>query len=192
MGEQNYTLESDLKETQLMVEALLPYVYEEELYGRVGMNTPRLTLGSVLLRLHRLWALRGQMSASQAALVEQLVNQHENVRQSWESHYLKKLVQEAAARLRDIETYLGECKEDPKLCANAYMPEALRRTMIEEILTALPEAERQISGLEMKARQIDGGLRRYVRGSDFIWSSLLQPLYPAEAYWWLYSRPPQA
>ena len=48
---------------QAVWQELVPYVYEDELYGRVGMNMPSLTLGVVLLRLHRLRA-RANLSPS--------------------------------------------------------------------------------------------------------------------------------
>jgi hypothetical protein len=191
MGEQNYSIDSDLKEAQIMTSALTPYVYEEELYGKVGASMPRLTLGALLLRLRRLETLRGKMNSAQVGLLDQIEAQHESVRREWTTHYNQKLVQEASARLRDMQTYLKECREDPKACAGAYMPEALRRTMIQEVIQAAPEAELQGSDVAMRVKEVDGGLRRYVQKSDFIWSDILRAAYPVETYWWLYSRPPR-
>jgi hypothetical protein len=190
MGEQNYSIDTDLKEVQAMTAALVPYVYQEELYGKVGANLPRLTLGAVLLRLRRLQALRGQMNAGQAALVDQVVAQHDSVHSEWGTHYVKKCAQELTARTRDMMTYLKECREEKRLCASAYMPEALRRTMVEEILTVMPEADLQSSGLMMRVKEVDSGLRRNGRETDFIWTEVLRPIYPQQPFWWLYSRPP--
>jgi hypothetical protein len=187
MGEQNYSIDSDLKEAQTMAAALNPYIYEDELYGKVGANLPQLTLGALLLRLRRLQVLRGQMSASQKTVLEQIIAQHNSVHREWTSHYNKKLEQEVNARARDIQTYLKECREEPKLAAGAYMPEALRRTMIEEILNTMPDA----ASVKMKVKEVDSGLRRVVQKSDFIWSAVLRPIYPEASYWWLYSRPPR-
>lgn len=185
MGEQNYSIDSDLKEAQAMTAALTPYIYEEELYGKIGASMPRLTLGAILLRLHRLQALRGQMNAEQSALLDQIQAQNDNARSEWGSHYVKKLEQEIGARTRDMQAYLKECREDPKLCAGSYMPEALRRTMIQEILNVSPNSDAR-----MKVKEVDSGLRRVARNADFIWSEMLRPAYPKETYWWLYSRPP--
>jgi hypothetical protein len=187
MGEQNYSIEGDLKEAQAMTAALTPYVYEKELYGKIGSNLPRLTLGAVLLRLRRLQALRGQMSAQQAAAFDRAVAQHESIRREWTSHYDKKLEEEVASRVRDIQSYLKECREEPKLAAGAYMPEALRRTMIEEILNVMQDT----ASVKMRVKETDSGLRRIGQETDFIWSPVLRAIYPPESYWWLYSRPPQ-
>ncbi len=188
MGEQNYSIDTDLKEAQAMTAALVPYVYEDELYAKVGTNMPRLTLGAVLLRLRRLDALRGQMNAQQIAILDQVLAQHDSARKEWGTHYVKKCVQEVTSRTRDIMTYLKECREDTKSCASAYMPEALRRTMIEELLSVLPEAE--LSSVSMKVKEADSGLRRNGRESEFLWSEVLRPVYPQKPYWWLYNRPP--
>lgn len=187
MAEQNYSIERDLKELQAMADALVPYVYEGELYGRVGMNMPSLTLGAVLMRLHRLRALEDKLTPAQRALLDQAEAQVDSVRREWNSHYQKKLVREAEARMRDIMAYMREAQDSPQSAANAYLPEALRRTMIQEILNALPDE----TALAARARLVDSELRRYVADSDFIWAGDLQPVYPAEPYWWLYKRPRQ-
>ncbi|MBZ0288907.1 MAG: hypothetical protein K8I30_14920, partial [Anaerolineae bacterium] len=153
MSEQNYSIERDLKEAQAMASALVPYVYEDELYGRVGMNMPSLTVGAILLRLRRLRALQGQLSPAQLDILQNIEAQVHSVSQEWSGHYQKKLVREAEARLRDIMTYAREAKESPRTAANAYMPEALRRTMIEEIVDAMSISERE--GLLSKVHQVD-------------------------------------
>lgn len=187
MSEQNYTIERDLRELEAMAGALVPYVYEDELYGRVGLNMPSLTLGAVLLRLRRLRALAGDMSQSQLAALRQAESQVQAAKREWNSHFQKKLAREADARLRDIVTYTREASESPRIAANAYLPEALRRTMIQEIVAALPDD----SDLAGRVRQADSKLRAYLEDADFIWSSDLQPVYPAQTYWWLYKRPRQ-
>lgn len=191
MAEQTYPVERELKEAQEMASALVPYVYEDVVYGKIGMNMPPLTIGNLLLRTRRLRAMRDHMSASQAAALEKLESQHEATRHEWSVAYSKKLIREAEIRLRELNTYFGECKEDPRLCANAYLPEAQRRTILYEILEALPAADLRDSGLEMKVKSADSSLRRYVKPSNFVWTSALQAVYPQDTFWWLYSRPPQ-
>lgn len=130
MTEHTYSIDLDLKEVTAMVDAFVPYVYEDELYGRVSMNLPRMTPGAVLLRLRRLNALRDRMSAAQTGVLEASERQFEQASTEWGVAYGKKLAQEAESRLRDIQIYVTECRDDPRLAANAYLPEALRRTMI--------------------------------------------------------------
>lgn len=189
MGEQNYSIDTDLKEVKAMVEALTPYIYQDVLYGEIGLSSARLTPGAVLLRLGRLRTLRSQMNASQGAAFDQIDTQHASIHKEWNMAYSKKLLQEADTRLRDIHTYINECKEDPRACANAYMPEALRRTIIQEILTTLPAADRANANLDGRIKATDEMLRRFVKEPGFIWSEILRPVYPQETYWWLYGRP---
>ncbi len=190
MAELNYSIDLDLKEVKAMVENLVPYIYEDNLYGNISTDSARLTPGSVLLRLRRLGALRSQMNEAQAALYDKLKAQNDTVRKEWGVAYGKKMVTEAESRLRDLQTFIKECKEDPKLCANAYNPEALRRTIVAEIISALP-ADVDQSGLKNALISVDSGLRRNIRETPFIWAQVLQPIYPQEQYWWLYGRPPQ-
>ncbi|MBN8618111.1 MAG: hypothetical protein J0L63_04350 [Anaerolineae bacterium] len=190
MAEVNYSIDLDLKEVKAMVDHLVPYIYEDDLYGKITLDSARLTPGAILLRLRRLNALRDQMSTAQAAQLDRISATNDKVRQEWAVAYGRKMVREAEARLRDLNTYLKECKDDPRLCANAYLPEALRRTMVAEILDALP-AEVDGSALKTSAKSVDSGLRRYVEETDFLWDRTLMPIYPAEAYWWLYNRPPK-
>jgi hypothetical protein len=191
MTEQTYSIERDLKEARSMLKAMVPYIYEGELYGKLGMNMPSLTPGALLLRLRRLRALQSQLTPAQAADLEQLEAEHEALRKEWSTHYHKKLTQEIEARTRDISIYAKECDDDPRTCANSYLPEALRRTIVQEIMGIYPASELHSSGLEGKIKQADSGLRRFVRPSSFVWDEALKPVYPQETYWWLYNRPPQ-
>jgi hypothetical protein len=191
MTEQNYSIDRDLKEAQTMLKAMVPYIYEGELYGKLGMNMPSLTPGALLLRLNRLRALHDRLTPAQASTLEKLEAEQEALRKEWSTHYQKKLQQEIEARARDISIYAKECDDDPRTCANSYMPEALRRTIIQEITGVFPDSELQSSGLGAKIKQADSSLRRFVRASSFVWDDALKPVYPQETYWWLYNRPPQ-
>ncbi len=190
MAELNYSIDLDLKEVKAMVENLVPYIYEDELYAKINMDSARLTPGSILLRLRRLELLRDQMNTAQREQLDKSAAQNEAIRTEWAVAYSKKMLREVESRLRDLQTYIQECKEDPKLCANAYNPEALRRTIIAELMSALPP-DADSTAVTSTLRSVDGGLRRNVRETSFIWADVLQPAYPHDSFWWLYGRPPQ-
>ena len=95
MAEVNYSIDRDLKEVKAMVDNLVPYIYEDELYGKINIDTARLTPGSILLRLRRLGALHDQMNESQAAEFDKVNAQHEALRKEWGVAYGKKMVREA-------------------------------------------------------------------------------------------------
>jgi hypothetical protein len=187
MSELTYSIDKDLKEAQAMVGALVPYIYENELYGHLGYNMPSLTLGALLLRLRRLHDLGERLTDAQLASLRPLESQHLTLRKEWSSHYDKKLAREAEIRLRDIQTFCHECRDDPQGCASAYLPEALRRTLVHEILQVLPNP----GSLDFQLKKTDFLLQGQVRPADFIWDRQLQPVYPADVFWWLYRRPPQ-
>lgn len=198
MAETTYNLEQDLREAQAMADALVPYVYEDQVYGKVGSGgmfsssqMPSLTLGALLMRLRRLHALEDQMSDSQRAALAAVDQQHESVRNEWTQHYNNKLTQEALSRLKAITQYFEECRDDPRACASAYLPEALRRTIAQEIAEVLKRSGIPSDEVIRAMRTADGGLRRYAQPSAFIWAQALEPVYPQNPYWWLYARPPQ-
>src|SRR5512145_2022426 len=184
MAEQNYSIERDLREVHAMVEALVPYVYEDELYRMLGGSLPSLTLGAVLLRLRRLRGLRGRMTHAQAEQFQTIEAKHEAIREEWATHYNQKLLREVEGRLNNLHAYFKECDDDPRLCANSYLPEALRRTIIQEILTELPDQEIRAAGLHTKFQKADTRMRRYLRPSSFVWDAVLKPAYPDNIYWW--------
>lgn len=196
MSTTKYTLTRDLEEAKALADNLLPYVYGEELYGSIGgkfgsSSMPSLTIGALLLRLRRLHALESNLTEPQKALLASIDAQNENVHSEWTQHYNNKLVAEANSRLKVIERYFDECTDDPRTCANNYLPEALRRTIVEDILAALERYNASTSELERAAKSIDSGLRRFVQPAEFIWAKELQPAYPQDVYWWLYTLPPK-
>lgn len=196
MSTTKYSLTRDLEEAKALADNLIPYVYGEELYGSVGgmfgsSSMPSLTIGALLLRLHRLHALESSLTDDQKSLLASIDAQNESVHNEWTQHYNNKLVTEANSRLKMTERYFADCTEDPRSCANNYLPEALRRTVVEDIIAALQRYNASTSELERAARSVDSGLRRFVQPADFIWAQELQPAYPQDIYWWLYALPPK-
>lgn len=196
MPEASYSIDHDLEEAKALAEHLVPYVYEGELYGSIsGMfgssSLPRLTIGALLLRLHRLRALADQLSASQQTLLSQVEAQKEQVRSEWTIHYNDKLTQEALSRLKMIERYFGDCEEDPRTCAANYLPEANRRTIVAAIEEELARTGADAQAVTSYAAKVDARLHRYAKPSTFIWAAALQTAYPVDEYWWLYARPPR-
>lgn len=198
MSETIFDLARDLREAQAMANALVPYVHEDALYGKVGGGglfgasaMPSLTIGALLMRVRRLRALEDQLSAPERGTLDAIEGQIDSVRREWTLHFSEKLVKEANSRLRAIEQYFKECEDDPRLCAGAYLPEALRRTIVQEIVMALAHYELPVTDLQRSMRQVDSKLRRYTEPSEFVWAAPLQPAYTNPPFWWLYAKPPQ-
>ncbi len=196
MTEANYSIDRDLAEAKSMADHLEPYVYGDQLYGNIGgmfstSATPSLTIGAFLMRLHRLRALEGQLSAAQKATLSEIEASNEHAQKEWGVHYNEKMINEANSRLKMIETFFGDCQEDPRSCATNYMPEALRRTIVQDIANEVERLNLPSDDLDKNLRRIDSQLHRFTEKSDFIWGAELQSAYPSNAYWWLYARPPR-
>jgi hypothetical protein len=194
MSERKYSIDNDLKEAQKMVEALEPYVYQNQLYmpisgGGIFSPMPALTIGAALLRLRRLRALHDQLSASQQATVGALADHNDKVWAEWRVHYEKKLVEEANSRLKLMSSYIQDCKEDARACASNYPAEALRRTIVQEIIVFMDEQNIHSAEIDRGAARVDSAWRNYVKPGGFLWAPVLEPVYPKEPFWWLYSEP---
>jgi hypothetical protein len=60
-----YNIDHNLDVLVAMASNLTPYLYEDELFGQISNNFPKLTLGGLLMRLHELRHLLGEMSDKQ-------------------------------------------------------------------------------------------------------------------------------
>ncbi|MDX2074801.1 MAG: hypothetical protein SFZ02_00090 [bacterium] len=190
---EQYNLEQDLKELEAMVSHLAPYLKSSELYGNAGggffSKMPALTIGAVVMRLRRLEELRISLTTAQRDRFDKAKQSHEAVYREWKTHYEKKLLREAHSRLDAMRTFFEECENDPRLCAQVYSPEVLRRTIVQEIILHMNDISLTDETLPTKITGVDGRLRRYVRPNDFFWDKTLETAYPQADFWWLYQRP---
>ncbi len=190
----NYSIRKDLSEVKQMVDALEHYLRGDEVYGNVGGlfgsgNMPRLTVGMILLRLRRLEALKDEMKDSQHEKLDSVQQAFDVVRGEWSSFYNDKMLKEANSRLELIKQYFQECMENPSMCASGYKPEALRRTVVQELLHEMEERHIESAELRSKVAEADGYLRQYADQTGFIWSDVLEAVYPEADYWWLHRFP---
>ncbi len=192
----NYSLEKDLKELAKMGDSIEKYVPSNELYMSVGgggffsaSNMPQLTTGAFLLRLRRLTHFRDQMTSVQEATLDKAIVQHDSVRKEWAVHYEKKAIREGLSRLKSMNEFFRECRDSMKLCANAYPTEALRRTIVQELVMAMDDYGYDKHEVITQTHKTDGELRRWITAGEFIWSETLQAVYPQDSFWWLYGRP---
>ena len=189
-----FDLERDLTQLERMTENLTDYLLGAALYMPVGgyfraSTMPQLTLGALLLRRRRLLELRSSLKRSQAARLDAALRLHDTAQADWTVHYEKKLKQEAPARLKLMRAFFADCRESPRDCAAAYPVEALRRTLVQEILLATDEFGYDGGELAAPVQQTDLALRRFLHAGDFIWSPRLEPVYPRDGFWWLYGSP---
>lgn len=179
-----------------MADSLVPYVYEDALYGHSGRgfwgsgNMPALTVGALLLRLRRLVVLEARLSPAQRDLLSQVVKAHEAVRAEWKVAYVEKLHREGASRLKAMHVFFEECHDNPRQCRSIYLPEAHRRAIVQEVSLALTALGEPHEELARSMRAIDGKLRRVTEPAEFLWEPDLAQVYPQPEFWWLYAIPP--
>lgn len=194
---ESYKPERDLKEAVAMAKALEDYIRQDELYGHVsgGMfgsgAMPKLTVGALLMRLRRLQALRDALSPEQREQLDVAIVRHRQVQREWAVHYEGKLVKEALSRLGAMNHFIEECRDNLRLCAGAYRPEALRRTIVQEIKREMNRLNIASEAVDTKLRGTDARFRALLRPHDFLWDELLRPIYDQQEFWWLYQAPPE-
>ena len=186
-----YSLKRDLDELINMSHKLKEYILGDALYMPVGGgffrgNTPDLTIGAFLLRRRRLTLLRDRLDLEAQAELDAALARHDSLQEGWRLHYEKKLTREVVARLKLIGAFVRDCAENPRDCASAYPVEAMRRTIMQEILLAMDEFDYDRREMTTRIQGADAALRRYCRPGPFIWAAELAPLYAPDAFWWLY------
>lgn len=190
-----YSLARDLDELERMVERLGDYLLGNEMYLSIGggvfrgLSRPQMTIGALLLRRRRLSHLRARLKRADGMRLDAALLEHDDLQREWTLHYEQKLLREVPMRLRVMAAFFRECSENPRDCGGAYPVEALRRTIVGEILMAMTEFGYEKKEMTAAARPADQALRRLLHAGDFIWSPILEPVYPRETFWWLYGRP---
>lgn len=184
-----YDLEADLRALEAMAANLTPYLYEKELFGTITSTLPRLTIGGILLRLHRLEALREHLDHNQAQRLRDARLNFEQARSEWAVHYEGKISQELGSRLRSFESYLEEYNSNSREGHDNYPIQATRRTILHHLQAEAQARNIWDEELADQLRQCDKHLREVSGGEHFIWAAILEPVYPSPPYWWLYSEP---
>lgn len=193
-----YSLARDLDELEQMVERLGDYLLGDAMYLSIGggffrgSSTPQMTIGALLLRRRRLSHLRAKLKRADGIRLDAALAQHADLQREWTLHYEKKLRREVPMRLKVMAGFFRECSENPRDCGGAYPVEALRRTIVQEILLALDEFGYEKRDAAAAPRPADQALRRLLHAGEFIWAPPLEAVYPRATFWWLYGRPDDA
>jgi hypothetical protein len=192
---QDYNIFNDLHDLERMVGSLKDYLKSNDIYGSIGGGiftgggAPNLTIGTIIMRLRRLEALRDMLDARRQESLDRTLAQFETIRDDMWDRYTLKMEREAHSRLDAMTRFFEECRDDPQNCPRIYGPEAFRRTVVEELVTTMTAADIHSQELDSKVSRMDKQLRRYLIPSEFQWDDLLKPIYPQNNYWWLWMAP---
>lgn len=184
----------DLAVAQAMADELETYLQRDVLYwqmdvhGPLSSRFPKLTLGGLLLRRHRLNALRDRLSPRQCAALDALSQRVEAVIGHWATLYGAKLQREIAARLNAWARYiLEDCLESRAACADNYPSQAEVRTMLALLLEeAAKYSHADLAPLQNRLAALDSQFKGLSGLGPFIWDPILAPAYPPDHFWWLY------
>lgn len=180
-----YDIEKNLRTLRAMVDALTPYLYEEELFGHLGENMPKMTVGGLLLRLHQLEGLQSSLSTAQQTQLVETRQKFEAMRYEWRTHYEKKVLLELKSRAETALNYLQDAD-----VVGDWSNQVEKRTMMADLLNEANSQNIPITA-ELKAlvSEVDSQLRRHLKIGEFYWDERLVNGYPQDTYWWLYGSP---
>ncbi len=188
MSRYAYSLEDDVRAVGTMAASLVPYIYQDTVFGGMPGPLPSLTVGGLLMRLHRLNALKTLLSSEQQTIVETAQKKFDDVRAEWTVAYEGKLKRELPARLRSLNQFLIDCG-DKRFCAEIYPAEIEKRAIVASLQSESQTYNALESSTAAQIGAIDSRLRTLTQDSDFVWDARLQPAYPRDLYWYLYRAP---
>lgn len=187
-----FNLSRDVHVAYHMAITLSDYVRQDELYYPIEGNLPRMTIGGLLLRLRRINFFQMQLSFDQVSMLQEIETLIGNVQGEWSYHYTQKVSAETKSRLGVIEYFLDECTDSTLACRDNYRTEAMRRTIVQELVGAVIQLNvDDYQDILDQIAVVDAGLRAVVGEADFLWDEELRPAYPQDVFWWLYSYPIQ-
>lgn len=186
-----WDLNRDLRTVSEMSERLVPYVYEDELYGTMPGDLAKLTVGGLLMRLSRLQGLKDTLTADQQAQVEAAQARLDSARKEWAVHYEGKMTREAKARMQTVENFLNDCVENQKLCAENYASQMEKRVILDALATESQRINFPIEVLDERLQRLDNAIRRFVEKGTFRWDARLEKVYDADRFWYLYAFVPK-
>jgi hypothetical protein len=186
-----FDLDRDVRAVDIMSERLKPYIYEDELYGVMPGDLPRLTIGGLLMRLHRLAAVKDMLTPAQQNQLQQAQERFEQMRTEWRVAYENKIKQELQSRTTSLEQFLNECSDNLRSCADNYPSAMEKRVIIEGLLQEAQNLGSFSSDLNTRITALDNKIHRYAQDTGvFIWDTRLTKAYPHDRYWFLYSTVP--
>jgi hypothetical protein len=181
--------ESLLQSFQEMLVELEPYLLSPELFWPLdsrssGIAQDRLTLGNLLLCLDQLTAVRESWDIQSEADFRKSELLWHQEQEKWKSAIRNKASKEFGSRINLWRAYLMDL-EDGQAANFDYRHEVRNRVIIERLCEFELAKDRRQKDLQ----NVDRLLRSLVIQSEFIWPLQLQPLYPSQAFWFLYRLP---
>ncbi len=185
-------LERDLLIVEATIRDLKDHLLGDSIYWELrrpsagGYSLPKGTLGGLLMRLHRLNALRDDLTPAQAERLDTATTTAEETLHRWDVQAREMASRETSARLGLWQNYVAELADNPRRYTPEYATQAEGRTALSMLLTFSGD-----SGREALAQigSVDAMLKAVPAEEGFVWDDELSAAYPQHEFWWLYLRP---
>ncbi len=181
-----YNLNRDVHTAQEMASRLDPFIYENETYGFMPGDLPKLTIGGLLMRLQRLSLLGNLLSDVQREALITSQQQLVTIKQAWLTAYTNRVAHELTLHINELNQFLGDYEQDQDACRETY-PSVVEKRVIAQILVGeARELNVPLPDLENRLRDIDLRLQTYFKPGRFVWDKRLLRAYPKDQYGFLY------
>jgi hypothetical protein len=187
-------IERDLVFVEEMASELEPYLLSKTLYWSLNArrsaqyNLLKGTLGGMLIRAHKLSALRDSLTPDQQQRLHDARTKIEEELTHWAVQTSQKAAREVKARLNSWGAYLQECQSNARQYESEYPQQTEGRTIL-EFLFAYTDDDAASAAAHARLTQLDGLLQSISRAHEFVWDEALIPAFPQDRFWWLYRWP---
>lgn len=180
----------ELYVVEVMMASLPDYLsFDGIFYPLTGATLPRLTLGSLLMRLYRLGATGAELEPALARRLMAVNNQLDALVSTHQVAIEQKAEAELDMRLQQWEAANIEWRERGAE-EGFWQNNAEIRTIINALVTFLQKAPFHVSVAQMEEMLATDALWQAVwKNGPFVWADVWAPAYPKAHYWWLYGEP---
>lgn len=180
-------LEDQLDLLTTYLEELEPYLMSQELFWPIGsMNaqSPKLTIGNLLLTLKTVGARQSTLNPGQQGRLHQIQTHWNQTSMKWASAISSKAVREMGARLNLWRGFLTDLIEGQDR-RYLYSTEVRNRVLF-ELLVSLTTDEDASADLRTTMLSLDGRMQALTQPAPFQWEDFLQADFNRESFPFLY------
>lgn len=182
-------LTRDLVILEAMAAEMDDYLRSDVLFWPLAEgDLPRLTLGSYLMREHRLLELEDLLDMGAQEQLHEAIHEFHEALEDKIVRSEQKAHEELGARVRQWQEYLREIRRGVGAAyyASAVDTRAMLAALIAQLRVNPYELDEEYPN---KVALLDRELSRHWEPGEFVWPVEWKPAYPKEEYWWLYGHP---